>query len=448
MIDQPSDAWVISDNTFTLRQGETVVTRITRRGLGERSDAQAMLSDAPAASPSAGAAVAGPTYEGKNLDEWLAHFERERSPAELATAFKAIQALANRESGPKVSQVFLRVLPQLPADLRLSTPQGMIYLDASAFELIKKLLEPRLMMETIINELATGSPEWQQRLLVQLEDLIDLSQYPDTLEPLVEQVNELAENQEHRVVSWVALRKLLTLAGHQHQRGKSVERAVESLITGVEALSESEQLQFFSNVVLDISWPEPLQQFLMQRSIEQLVADDALEWERRHAIINISVNIPLALRLQPDLPQIIAAKLMHYAAAFDGNDYQVLAPTFVKPAVTMLAAAFRLPHPKLPEAKYEVPANHRRDLHVSTILLLAALAVHPDLRSDQSDQELRTIADRLAPEYKRTRIEEMFRPPASKFWEILFSPRSPTEGVKLLPLYRISSGVVEQDQPE
>ena len=34
VIDQPSDAWVISDNTFTLRQGETVVTRITLRDPG------------------------------------------------------------------------------------------------------------------------------------------------------------------------------------------------------------------------------------------------------------------------------------------------------------------------------------------------------------------------------------------------------------------------------
>src|SRR5690606_15058081 len=66
VIDEPSDAWVISDNTFTLRQGEAVVTRITRRSTAQRIDA---LVDAQSAPVPAVARAAGPTYEGKTLDE-------------------------------------------------------------------------------------------------------------------------------------------------------------------------------------------------------------------------------------------------------------------------------------------------------------------------------------------------------------------------------------------
>ncbi len=442
VIDQPSDAWVISDNTFTLRQGETVVTRITRRGPGERVDAQPTLADAQAAPASAVAPPAGPTYEGKTLDEWLALFERERSPAELAAAFEAIEALASHESGPEVSRVFLRVLPQLPADLRLSTQRGAVWLDSRAFELIKKLLEPKMVMDTVLIQLTTGSPEWQQRVLARLEDLFDLSQYPGTLEPLVEQVSNLAENQEHRLVSRFALRKLLALVDHQHQRGESAERAVEALSTGVEAMSDSEQLEFFSNIVLDASWPESLQQFLLHRSVEQLVADDTPEWARRHAIINISVNIPLALRLYPDLPQTIAVRLAEYTASLPTRNSPVLRAPFVKPALAILAKAFRVSDPNFPQLSDVTVEDSRGEFKLSTALLLASMAVQPDLRSDRGDQVLRTIAEQLAPRYKDRSSASVISPGH------LLSMIGPEARYGLLPLYMISSGAAKQDLPD
>lgn len=436
VIEQPSDTLVISDNTFTLRRGETIVTRITRRSGDERvamqSDTQ--VGQPPAVSP-------GPTYEGKNLDQWLAVLERERAPDQVATALKAIDALADRQSGQQVAEVAMRATRQLPANLRF--PSGHI-IERHVFGLVNKVLEPQAVMRLLLEQLAIDDPDWQRRVLDYLDSLIDARKYPGSLDPLVQRISELAQNQQHPVTSFAALHELTTLAIHLHQRGKSVEHAIDALQRGLDARSAVGRTHFIAQrAVVDRSWPESLQQIFIRWSAEQLNDDDVPEKLLMHALLNLYINVPLATQMFPDLPQKIATQLRRRADPLPHPDqFMTLKGPFADAAFTAIMDA-------LEELEIDVPTEQIRaevgdalrgrnaELVSSPVTLLACLARHPRLQTGEADNVLRRIATQLTdPADPKPRL------PSADNWRLAFIPRVPSHHMRrrLLPLYLISRG--------
>ena len=414
VIDGPSDQLTVDDNTFTLRRGETVVTRITRRvpedaaaepsarvvelplvtellraqyelqmlrqRLGDRHPKaveqqqriEAIEKMLAATEAPATPAPAGPTYEGKTLDEWLAIFERERAPEEVDAALRAIRALANRESADKVAAVVLRVARQLPEDY--------FPLERSVFPILQKLNSPQTVMEHVLAQLSVDDPTWQRRILDGLGALIELGEHSESLDPLVDRVATLAMSQREDL-SYAALRQLLNLSVQQQARGDSTEKVHAAWDRAMMQSIATEHL--FANIVLEPTWPEWVQQSFVRWSIEQLAADDVADEVLIRAAVNIAVNAPLAVEMSPDVPQTIADQLVRHVDPLPASEEWVLVQEpFADPAAQVVASTVLTK-----DRARAVRVGSR--IQMTPTLLLASLAAQPLLNSEKATQVFR-----------------------------------------------------------
>jgi serine/threonine protein kinase len=432
VIDQPSDALVISDNTFTLRRGETVVTRITRRGPAEPVDT--LLDTRIAETPPT--AAPGPTYEGKTLHEWLALLERERAAPQVGAALNAIERLADLESGQEISEVVLRVAPKL-RDSYASHVLG----------IVQKALEPQAVMETVLEQLATDDVEWQRRVVRNLEFAINLRKYPGSLDALVDRVAQLSLNQEYESLSDTAFARLIELAILQNERGESSEKASDALEQGLKATPAA------TRFALDRSWPESLQRIFIHWSAEQLTGNDVPKEKLIHALVNISVNIPLAVQMFPHLPQTIVNQFARHAAPLPvADDLIRLRPPFAEQALRMIRDAFRVSGQDVAGPPERVRTLMRNvGLLASPALLLASLATHPSLRTEDGEQIFQRILSQSAAQHKN--MTRQSDPNASElFWWAMMPPQlAPAhmrrEHSQRIPLHLISRAAVEKVAP-
>ena len=92
-IDSPTDSITMSNNSFVLKKGETVVARVQRTNQTEPAriaDVDLSRSDSRTDAPNL------PVYGGKTLKEWLAILERERAFKEVFDSLDAILGLATK----------------------------------------------------------------------------------------------------------------------------------------------------------------------------------------------------------------------------------------------------------------------------------------------------------------------------------------------------------------
>ncbi|MEM8736500.1 MAG: serine/threonine-protein kinase, partial [Planctomycetota bacterium] len=119
VIDAPSDQFRISNETFEILNGQTVVARVS-----EKAPVESVAGDAvstPGLGTQSVAEEQGdlPTYDGADLDEWLRRLRLERAPNKLSDALSAIRAVATSEYRNRIRDALL----ELAGSNRLSSQQ-------------------------------------------------------------------------------------------------------------------------------------------------------------------------------------------------------------------------------------------------------------------------------------------------------------------------------------
>ncbi|MFN3190861.1 MAG: protein kinase domain-containing protein [Aureliella sp.] len=100
VIDAPSDQFRISNETFEILNGQTVIARVSEKATPTSSAANSNEANSEAGSESvleAGGQIGLPTYEGADLAEWMRRLRLERSPEEISKALAAISSMAGLE---------------------------------------------------------------------------------------------------------------------------------------------------------------------------------------------------------------------------------------------------------------------------------------------------------------------------------------------------------------
>lgn len=104
-LDAPSDSFGVTNQTFTIRNGETVVATITSRSNADAPNDQSVehagaMINAQEEDPRLSEVV----YDGESLDTWLRRLKYERNPQEVSRTLNAINALADEELKDVIEQ--------------------------------------------------------------------------------------------------------------------------------------------------------------------------------------------------------------------------------------------------------------------------------------------------------------------------------------------------------
>ncbi len=93
-LDSPSDAFGVTNGSFTIRRGETVVATISHKAASNGEVKVATADESPAAEdPRLNQVV----FDNETLDTWLRHLEFERNPVEVTRTLLAVKELASEE---------------------------------------------------------------------------------------------------------------------------------------------------------------------------------------------------------------------------------------------------------------------------------------------------------------------------------------------------------------
>lgn len=111
-LDAASDSFGLTNGTFTIRNGQTVVATITPRSKQAEEDRATIEASEPHGDPRLTEVV----YDGETLDAWLQRLEFERNPEEITRALTAIKTLANASLRDVLEQPLIDFLliPQSP----------------------------------------------------------------------------------------------------------------------------------------------------------------------------------------------------------------------------------------------------------------------------------------------------------------------------------------------
>ncbi len=106
VIDAPSDNFTVSNQEFTIRNGETVVAKITSKSSTVTPSA---IINALHSSPT-DKRLDEVVYNGESLDVWLRRLKFERSQDKLEEALMAVRAMANESVNDLIDPVLMKML--------------------------------------------------------------------------------------------------------------------------------------------------------------------------------------------------------------------------------------------------------------------------------------------------------------------------------------------------
>ncbi|MCA9125502.1 MAG: polysaccharide biosynthesis/export family protein [Planctomycetales bacterium] len=110
VIDAPSDRFSVSNQQFTIRNGQTVVATITQRHASPEPTANEITSSLRSTDRRLDEVV----YNGDTLDTWLRRLQFERSPDTINEAVQAIDAMASDQVADLIEPVLLEFLKSHP----------------------------------------------------------------------------------------------------------------------------------------------------------------------------------------------------------------------------------------------------------------------------------------------------------------------------------------------
>lgn len=139
-IDAPSDQFQLSADTFTIRNGETVIARVTRKTASNPPNVTAVDSGAAnnLVEPEANTPKNEFTYEGRSLDDWIQIIRFDRSPKKQEEAWAAVAAMASPLTKDSISPLI----------------QETLHLEQNAFSLTTVISMERIYGEGVWNVLA------------------------------------------------------------------------------------------------------------------------------------------------------------------------------------------------------------------------------------------------------------------------------------------------------
>lgn len=180
VLDAPSDRFSVSNQQFTIRNGETVVARITAKA-GETALEPVIYSEAR---PNAQMPVSQPlneiSYQGESLDTWLRKFKYEKDPIKFPEAVRAICTL----SEPEVKEKIVPAIKEFLSSNRIAeTVAGN---SSALLQALRKMTGKDYVTEIV--DILDHSPDI--RTLMQL-GLNPTAQSPDKLKPLLEWTDRL-----------------------------------------------------------------------------------------------------------------------------------------------------------------------------------------------------------------------------------------------------------------
>ncbi len=141
VIDSPSDNFTVSNQQFTIRNGETVVAKVTTKPL---ASASTTARDITAALRPQDKRLDTVVYEGDSLDVWLRRLKFERSSGKIKEALNAINAMADQNVSDLIEPVIVEFLMN-PETSSSHYDQASLALERSSgercFENVTKILK-------------------------------------------------------------------------------------------------------------------------------------------------------------------------------------------------------------------------------------------------------------------------------------------------------------------
>lgn len=286
-LDAGSDSFSLSNESFTIRRGETVVARVSQRS-GAASNTDSNFSDdlaqhrdsepdgersdigQPSDSQPRDNRLDEIVYDGETLDTWLRRVRFERSPVNRSAALSAVAALAT----PELSEHILPVITE-----RLNTDPS----DSDAQRALSKI-SGEAFLDQMANYLAAADqPEEVAGLARSLTESLRYQRFtsPDHMRPLLDwiakSVDQLDANDRGGYTKFLA-----TLLGIEGRYSISMpdecRQAVIATLRECETRTPSltQQLdEFWFNGSRRSTWPEPMIHETMRRTIRLLNDDSA-----------------------------------------------------------------------------------------------------------------------------------------------------------------------------
>jgi len=110
VIDAPSDNFTVSNQQFTIRDGETVVAKITTRPPASASPTPSDILSALRVDAPEDKRLSAVVYEGDSLDVWLRRLKFERSSKKIDEALAAINAITDDKVSDLVEPVIVEFM--------------------------------------------------------------------------------------------------------------------------------------------------------------------------------------------------------------------------------------------------------------------------------------------------------------------------------------------------
>jgi len=119
LLDAGSDNFSVSNDSFTIRRGETVIARITPKqstnSINPGTTGEAASNFAPSESSTVDERLDQIVYKGETLDTWLRRLRFERDTEEREEALGAVLALASPELSDLITPAMIEVLHDQPS---------------------------------------------------------------------------------------------------------------------------------------------------------------------------------------------------------------------------------------------------------------------------------------------------------------------------------------------
>lgn len=282
VLDAGSDSFAVSNDSFTIRRGETVIARITPKQSTEELNPATTLEPASDSStnnfpsgesPTADERLDQVVFKGETLDTWLRRVKFERGIEERKEALSAVSALASPELSDLVTPAMIAVLKNEPSQYLALFPLA----KSTGTDLLPQ-------MQSVFD--STTDPTSVELLAYGLNKIVDRNlpfSNQQTIKPLLDW---MAKN-IHIVRQNNLFRDLLSdLCGIGHNRVQSEAAMPDTCRAAVIAmLRQCESDDPSLTAVLDntlwfhqaaeSSWPDPTRRETLRRAIRLLSDDNA-----------------------------------------------------------------------------------------------------------------------------------------------------------------------------
>ncbi|QDV26276.1 serine/threonine-protein kinase [Aureliella helgolandensis] len=273
VIDSPSNNFVVSNQQFTIRNGETVVAKVTTKPPASTAPTADDFADALHSNAPEDPRLSSVVYEGDSLDTWLRRLKFERSSEKISQALAAITAMADENASDLIEPVIVEFLMTADAELAHFNEATRILNQSSGgrfFDNVTKVLTNFQTSERT-EEFLQGAHHSLSHC-----DVMGVPSLREFLAWASDALNRSPTQQTLRSVVSSTLKSMLQDDGPDRIFPKECQQAVLDLLVACPSLTDEEfWLAENEGTIGDRPWHTLMRDEIVRRAIAVLADEDA-----------------------------------------------------------------------------------------------------------------------------------------------------------------------------